>query len=101
MSECIFCKIASGAIPAQIAYQDQQVVAFEDLNPQAPIHVLIIPRKHLASLSDATAEDSAVIGHMHLIAAQLAKTRKILGGYRTVLNNGAEAGQSVFHLHLH
>jgi histidine triad (HIT) family protein len=101
MPQCIFCKIAAGEIPASIVHQDDLALAFEDLNPQAPTHILIIPRKHFASLDDATAEDAALIGHMHLIAAKIAAMRKITGGYRTVINNGASAGQSVFHLHLH
>ena len=100
-SNCIFCKIAAGQSPATIIYQDDQIVAFEDLNPQAPTHVLVIPRKHFASLDDATPEEGAVIGQMHLVAAKIAADRKITSGYRTVLNNGRGAGQSVFHLHLH
>jgi histidine triad (HIT) family protein len=101
MPQCIFCKIAAGEIPASIVHQDDLAVAFEDLNPQAPTHVLIIPRKHFVSLDDATPEDAAVIGHIHMIAAKIAAMRKITAGYRTVLNNGAGAGQSVLHLHLH
>ncbi len=101
MPQCIFCKIAAGEIPASIVHQDDLALAFEDLNPQAPTHILIIPRKHFASLDDATPEDAALIGHMHLIAAKIAAMRRITNGYRTVLNNGASAGQSVFHLHLH
>ena len=101
MPECIFCKIVAGEIPATLVYQDDQVLAFEDLNPHAPTHVLIIPRKHLASLNEATPEDEGVIGHMHLIAAKIAGMRNIASGYRTVFNNGPGAGQTVFHLHLH
>ena len=101
MPQCIFCKIAAGEIPASIVYQDDRVVAFEDLNPHAPTHVLVIPRKHFASLNDATPDDEGVIGHMHLIAAQIAALRNITNGYRTVLNNGPRAGQTVHHLHLH
>jgi histidine triad (HIT) family protein len=77
------------------------VFAFEDIGPQAPTHILIIPRKHFASLNEATSEDHAVIGKMHLVAAELARKLKLLDGYRTVGNSGAGAGQSVFHLHLH
>ncbi len=101
MPDCIFCKIIAGQIPARFVHQDEQAVAFEDLNPQAPTHVLIIPRKHFASLSEATAGDEPVIGHLHLIAAKIAAERGITAGYRTVFNNGTNAGQTVFHLHLH
>jgi histidine triad (HIT) family protein len=101
MAECIFCKIAAGEIPARIVHQDEHVVAFEDLNPQAPTHILIIPRKHFVTLNDAGPEDSAVLGHIHLLAAKIAAQRGIADGYRTVLNNGARAGQTVAHLHLH
>jgi histidine triad (HIT) family protein len=101
MAECIFCKIAAGEIPATIVFQDDQVVAFEDLNPHAPTHVLIIPRKHIASLNEATPADEGLIGHIHLIAAQVAAMRKITDGFRTVFNNGPLAGQTVHHLHLH
>ena len=101
MSSCIFCRIIQGQVSARIVYQDASVVAFEDLNPQASTHVLVVPRKHFASLDEATAEDEPLIGHMHLVAAQIAAERKITKGYRTVLNNGPLAGQSVYHLHLH
>ena len=101
MPQCIFCKIASGEIPATIVFQDDLTVAFEDLNPQAPTHVLIIPRRHLASLDDCSTEHAEMIGHMHLIAAKIAGLRNLTGGYRTVFNNGPDAGQSVSHLHLH
>ena len=101
MSDCIFCKILAGQIPARLVYEDELAVAFEDLNPQAPTHVLVIPRKHFASLSEATEEDAPVIGHLHLVAAKIAADRGITGGYRTLFNNGALAGQSVFHLHMH
>jgi histidine triad (HIT) family protein len=101
MAECIFCKIAAGQIPARIVHQDEHAVAFEDLNPQAPTHVLIVPRKHFVSLSDAAPEDAAVIGHIHLLAAKIAAERGIADGFRTVLNNGVRAGQTVSHLHLH
>jgi histidine triad (HIT) family protein len=100
-SDCLFCKIARKEIPAKIVHEDDEIFAFEDISPQAPAHVLICPRKHVASLDDATTEDQAVIGKMHLIAAQIARERNLLDGYRTVINNGRGAGQSVFHLHLH
>lgn len=101
MHACLFCKILHGEAPAKVVFQDDSVVAFEDIHPQAPTHVLIIPRKHVSSLDEATEEDQNVIGHMHLIAARIAAERKIRNGYRALFNNGPLAGQSVFHLHLH
>lgn len=101
MSDCIFCKIGGKEPPAKLIYEDADIFAFEDIHPQAPTHLLISPRKHLVSLNDATAEDAALLGRMLLVAKQLAAERGISGGYRTVINNGAGAGQSVDHLHLH
>lgn len=100
-ADCLFCKIGGKQIPSKIAYEDPDVFAFEDISPQAPTHILICPRKHLESLNDAAPEDQAILGKLQLVAAQLARERKLLAGYRTVLNNGSGAGQSVFHLHLH
>jgi histidine triad (HIT) family protein len=100
-AECLFCKIAAKKIPSKVMYEDDDVFAFEDIGPQAPTHILIIPRKHFESLNEATSEDQAVIGKMHLVAAELARKLKLLDGYRTVANSGRGAGQSVFHLHLH
>lgn len=100
-ADCLFCKIARKEILAKIVHEDAEVFAFEDISPQAPTHVLICPKKHFASLDEATPEDQHVIGKIHLIAAQLAREGKLLEGYRTVFNNGRGAGQSVFHLHLH
>jgi histidine triad (HIT) family protein len=97
----LFCKIAAKKIPSKIVYEDPDLFAFEDISPQAPTHILICPRKHIESLNEATTEDQAVLGKLQLVAAQLARERKLLDGYRTVLNNGSGAGQSVFHLHLH
>lgn len=99
--DCLFCKIAAKKIPSKIVFEDADVFAFEDISPQAPTHVLICPRKHFESLTEASAEDQAVLGKLQLVAAKLARERDLLEGYRTVLNNGAGAGQSVFHLHLH
>lgn len=99
--DCLFCKIAAKKIPSKIVYEDPEIFAFEDISPQAPTHILLCPRKHFVSLDDAQAEDQALIGKLHLVAAQLARERNLLAGYRTVFNNGAGAGQSVFHLHLH
>ena len=101
MTDCLFCKIGKKEIPSKIVYEDEEMFAFEDIQPQAPSHVLICPRKHIASLTDAAAEDAAMLGKLQLIAAKLAKDRKLTEGYRTVFNNGRRAGQSVFHLHLH
>jgi histidine triad (HIT) family protein len=98
---CLFCKIGAKKIASKTVYEDEDVFAFEDVSPQAPTHILICPRKHLASLQDATATDQNLLGKMQLVAAKLARERSLLPGYRTVLNNGSGAGQSVFHLHLH
>ncbi len=102
MSDCIFCKIGRKEIPARIAFEDQQVVAFEDLNPQAPIHTLIIPKAHFATLNDVDEGEAGLLGHMILVAKRLAKDKGLADeGYRLVANCQANAGQSVFHIHLH
>jgi histidine triad (HIT) family protein len=101
MSDCLFCKIGRKEIPAKFVYEDPEIFAFEDIHPQAPTHVLICPRKHMVSLNDAEAADTALLGRVMLVAKQLAAEGGISGGYRTVINNGADAGQSVDHLHLH
>ncbi len=101
MTDCLFCKIGKKEIPSKIVYEDDEMFAFEDISPQAPSHVLICPRKHLVSLTDAGAEDTAILGKLQLLAAKIARDRKLTDGYRTVFNNGRGAGQSVFHLHLH
>ena len=100
-ADCLFCKIAAKKIPSKIVYEDPDVFAFEDISPQAPTHILICPRKHFESLTEATPGEQAVLGKLQLVAAQMARERNLLAGYRTVLNNGSGAGQSVFHLHLH
>lgn len=100
-NDCIFCRISRKEIPAKFLYEDPEIFAFEDLNPKAPTHILICPRKHIVNLSDATAEDAALLGRILLVAAQLARERHLTDGYRTTINNGAGAGQSVFHLHVH
>lgn len=99
--DCLFCKIASKKIPAKLVYEDPAVFAFEDISPQAPTHILICPCKHLSSLDSATDVDQQMLGKLQLVAAELARERKLLEGYRTVMNNGRGAGQSVFHIHLH
>jgi len=101
MRDCTFCKILAKQIPARIIHEDETSVAFYDINPQAPVHVLLIPRKHFASAAEAAETDEPVIGHLHRVAAKLAQELKITDGYRTVVNTGLGAGQSVFHLHLH
>jgi histidine triad (HIT) family protein len=102
MSSCLFCRIASAEIPAKVIYQDADLVAFEDINPQAPLHCLVIPRRHIASLNDLTPEDAAVVGLMQYRAAQIARERGYAdAGFRTVMNCNADAGQTVFHIHLH
>ena len=101
MSNCLFCRIIAGAIPAKKVYEDEHTFAFEDINPQAPTHVLVVPRRHVVGLKEASAEDAEIIGLCHLAAARIARQRGIENGYRTVLNVGPEAGQSVFHLHVH
>jgi histidine triad (HIT) family protein len=102
MSDCLFCKIANGDIPAKIAHADDQCVAFHDINPQAPTHILIVPRKHIPSLNELHGVDLALIGHLHVIAAKLARAEKIAqDGYRVLFNTGKAAGQTVFHVHLH
>lgn len=99
---CLFCKIVAGAIPAQIVWQDEAVTAFRDVNPQAPVHVLLIPNRHIASIGALAAEDEALGGQLLRVAAQLAEREGIsASGYRVVTNTGSAAGQSVPHLHLH
>ncbi len=99
--DCLFCKLIAGKIPAKKVYEDDRVFAFEDINPQAPTHVLIIPKQHIEGLNRASAEDAEILGYMQLTAAKLGRERGIESGYRTVLNVGPAAGQSVFHIHLH
>ncbi|HUI43654.1 MAG TPA: histidine triad nucleotide-binding protein [Terriglobia bacterium] len=102
MDNCIFCKIVSRQAPAKIVYEDEAAVAIEDLHPQAPVHLLVMPRTHLETLGAMTSEDESMLGHLLGIAVQLARERGLeTRGYRTVINNGAGAGQSVYHLHVH
>ena len=101
-SDCLFCKLRDGQIPAAITYRDDDVVVFRDLKPQAALHELVIPTRHIASLSDASAEDATLLGKLMLTAAQRARQEgHSEGGYRVVMNAGADAGQTVFHIHLH
>ena len=102
MTDCLFCKIIAGQIPGAIVHQDDTLIAFKDINPQAPLHVLIVPRKHIATLNDLSAEDDALVGSMFRRAAALAQEHGYdQRGYRTVFNTNREAGQTVFHIHLH
>jgi histidine triad (HIT) family protein len=99
---CLFCRIVAGEIPATKVYEDERLIAFADINPQAPMHVLVIPRQHIATLNDVTAEHDGLIGAMVRTAAQIAKENGYDGpGFRTVFNCNAQAGQTVFHIHLH
>ena len=100
-NDCLFCRILAGEIPAKKIYEDERAFAFEDINPQAPTHVLIIPKKHVVGLKEATEADAELLGYCQLVAAKIARQRGIEDGYRTVYNVGPKAGQSVFHLHLH
>ena len=100
--DCIFCKIVACEIPATKIFEDERAVAFRDLNPQAPTHALVIPRAHVASLNEASEADEALLGHLLLVAARVARSEGHAdGGYRTVINTGADAGQTVFHVHVH
>lgn len=101
MSDCLFCKVVAGEVPAQIVHEDDDVVAFKDINPQAPVHLLVVPRRHVASLNDAKDEDAALLGRLLLTAQALARKMDVAQGYRVVNNCGRPAGQSVFHVHLH
>jgi histidine triad (HIT) family protein len=102
MADCIFCEIVEREAPAKIVHEDADTVAFEDVNPQAPTHVLVIPRKHIATINDLAPEDDAVVGKMYRVAAAVARQRGIAEtGWRTVMNANRDAGQSVFHIHLH
>jgi histidine triad (HIT) family protein len=102
MEVCIFCRIVAKEVQSKIAYEDEEVVAFHDINPQAPVHVLIVPRKHIPTLNDAVEEDQALLGKMMLVAQKLAKELGVAdSGYRLVLNTNRGAGQSIFHIHFH
>ncbi len=102
MNDCLFCKIVAGTIPAKVVHQDDDAVAIVDINPQAPTHLLVIPRKHIPTLNDLAPEDDVLVGRLHRLAARLAAERGIADqGWRTVFNTNRGAGQSVFHIHLH
>jgi histidine triad (HIT) family protein len=99
--DCIFCKVARGELGGTPLFRNERVTAFRDINPQAPTHILIIPNQHLASLEAATKEDQALLGELLGVAAELARQEGVAQGYRVVINTGQQAGQSVFHLHVH
>jgi len=102
MDDCIFCKMANGEIRPDVVYEDDQVLAFRDLNPQAPTHVLVIPRRHIGTLNELGPSDAELVGRLFLAAREVAQAEGIAErGYRTLINCNAEAGQSVFHVHLH
>jgi histidine triad (HIT) family protein len=98
---CLFCKIAEGAIPSTPVYQDESCYAFADLHPQAPVHVLIVPRQHISSIIKADESHRALLGRLLLAAAEIARNKALANGYRVVVNSGSEGGQTVDHLHLH
>lgn len=102
MAACLFCSIVNHEINASIVYEDDRIVAFNDINPQAPTHILVVPKRHIASLNDLSAEDDVLVGELVRRAAAIAQSRGIsVGGYRTVFNTNRDAGQTVFHIHLH
>jgi histidine triad (HIT) family protein len=100
-SDCLFCRIVSGTIPANRVYEDECCIGFPDINPQAPIHLLIIPKQHIGSTAKALAEDTPLMGHLMAASAEIARKEKLDHGYRIVVNTGDDGGQTVNHLHLH
>ncbi len=102
MSDCLFCKMVAGAIKPDVVYEDDAVLAFRDINPQAPTHVLVVPKRHISTINDLTGADAELVGRLYLGAKKVAEQEGIAAeGYRTVMNCNAAAGQTVFHLHLH
>ncbi len=101
MADCLFCKIAAGEIPSTCLYEDDNVFAFQDINPQAPVHFLVIPKTHVAGAAEITAENSMMVAKCFEVIAKLAKELGLENGYRVITNNGADAGQTVHHLHFH
>ena len=101
MADCLFCKIIAGDIPSSKVYEDDYVYAFRDIAPQAPVHILVVPKEHIASVGEITAENSAVVAHIFQVIPAIAKAEGLEGGYRVVSNCGSDAGQTVFHLHFH
>lgn len=101
MSDCLFCKIAAGEIPATRVYEDEHLIAFHDIRPKAPVHVLVIPRKHIASLVEVGAEDAALLGQVTVTLPKIALALGLDQGFRTIINTGPGGGQEVYHLHYH
>lgn len=101
MEDCLFCRIISGGIPAKKAYEDDKALAFYDIDPKAPVHVLIVPKKHIVSIAEVGEEDFGLIAHLMKVAQQLAEEFKLENGFRVVINTGRDGGQSVNHLHVH
>ena len=102
MTDCLFCKIVNKEIPAEIIYEDNQFVAFKDIEPKAPVHLLVVPKKHILSVNHLTPEDNTLVGELFLVAQKMARTEKVAEtGYRLIFNIGKDAGQTVDHLHLH
>ena len=99
--DCLFCKIISGDIPSKKVFADDRTYAFRDINPQAPAHGLVVPRKHIASLAEPGADDAELLGHLQIVAAKIAVSEGLRRGYRTVINTGNDGGQTVDHLHVH
>jgi histidine triad (HIT) family protein len=98
---CLFCKILDGSIPSTAVYQDDQCYAFPDIGPQAPVHILVVPRRHIESLAETSSADAALLGHLMVVATQIARDKALHKGYRVVINTGSDGGQTVEHLHLH
>ncbi len=101
MEECIFCKIIKKELPAEFLYESPEIVAFKDIKPSTPIHILIIPTKHITNLNEASEEDSGILGKIQLVAQKIAREQKIEDGFKLTTNNGTKAGQIVMHLHYH
>lgn len=101
MTDCIFCKIVAGAIPSNKIYEDEDVVAFNDIHPIAPVHFMLVPKLHVASLAECDSAHGALLAHMLLLAPKLAKEQGLVSGFRTMINTGRGGGQEVFHLHVH
>lgn len=102
MADCLFCKIAANEIPSKLVYEDEKAVAFEDINPEAPTHILVIPRKHISTIMDIAEDDHELIGHLYSVVRKIAKKLDLdEKGFRTVFNCGKDGGQTVFHVHIH
>ncbi len=101
MKDCLFCQIAGQQLPADIVAETESALGFRDINPQAPCHILVIPKKHIATLDEAAPEDQEILGHLLLVAQGIAREQNLASAYRIVINNGAAAGQTVFHIHVH